>query len=793
MFRNYILSSFRYLKKNKIYTLINIFGLTLCVTTALLIFFIIEYELGFDKQQQNADKIYRVVTHRHQPNGINYVSGIPYPFAAAFKNEFPEIKYASFVDGNFGAPLVKIEKKDGAVNRFTEGEAVYVEPAYFKMFNYTWLHGSADNVLLNPNGIVITEELAKKYFDTDDAVGRTILVNDDRELVVEGVVANTGEQSSLPFNFFMAFNKDRGNDNWSSISSAVQFYILFESPNRQQHTAGLLNEFADKYLSDEDKEELEFLFQPLAQIHFDERYFNFGVGTASFSTLYILGAIAFLIILLSAINFINLNTALAMNRTNEVGIRKVFGSKRSDLIIRFFIETFFVTLISFIIGIILVTQLYPFVERLTGYSVNINSIEPGKLILFITATFAMLSLLAGIYPSLILSRYNPVNALKNKFNSSGKSFSLRKALVVFQFGVSQAIVVAAIIALNQLSYISSSDLGFKKESVLEINLPVRDQVTLQTLKSELLKSPIIENVTFSNTGTSSSNVWTGDYSIVGNTEFSSNAQVKFADTDYLKTFKLKLIAGSDFIDGISDQLIINEALAKEIGNGNDFRSAIGKQLKIWNVEAPIVGIVKNFVTTSLHEKVKPTIISHSESSRLVQGAARINTSNYTAAVKEIKVIWEKVFPGKIFDFSFLDEEISRKYQGDKNLANMLNSFSVISLLIGCLGLFGLVSFMIERKAKEIGIRKVLGATILDIMLIFNIEYLIMILAGFIIFTPLSYFVMNGWLSSFAYRINISPYTFAIVLLLTLILALVTISLRVLKSALSNPVKSLRYE
>lgn len=794
MFKNYLITTIRFLKRNKLYSFINIFGLTLGVTCSIIIFLTIEFESSYDSFHKDSDKIYRVV-HEQIKNGEAAPSpAVPYPMPEALRNDFPNLDKLTIVDANWGPAVIAVEKSTGNISKYSEEKIAYVEPQYFQIFSYNYLYGNPSEALKDPNSVVITESLANKYFGQADAVRKTLLLNGKRTLMVGAIIKDPPKNTSLPFEVFFSYVGQKRSDNWGNFPGSVQCYIQFDNAAEKNSFLQNIPGFAEKHLLPEDSERTKFALQSLDQIHFDDRYYNFETVTISQEKLFAMGAIAVLILLISAVNYVNLNIALGINRSSEVGIRKVFGGTQKDLSIRFLLESFLLTFFAFAVSLGLTEILLPSFNSSFGFNVDTASISSLQTALYLIGLFVVLSLAAGFYPAIFISRFNPIRALKNKLelSSSGK-FSLRKILVIFQFGVSQALLIGALIVIDQMNYFENADIGFEKESVVEINIGDSQESNLSTLKSQLLSESFVSNVSFSNTGTVSGSMWGGDFTFSGEDIKEGVSQIKFVDNAYINTYGLQLVVGQNINETAGTiQHIVNQKFVKLLGYGSDYSKVIGKNLKLWGNEGPIIGVVKDFVTTSLHQEIEPVIIEFNRP-LFYQAAIKLKTANVNAAISRIDEIWNSIWTDDIFDFDFLDETYKNQYIEEKNLSNILSLFTVLALVIGGLGLFGLASFIVEKRAKEVGIRKVLGANIWDILKIFNKEFVVMIIWGFVIFAPFAYYFMNNWLQSFAHRINISPVVFIISITATMVVAVLTVSIRSMRTALRNPTDSLRYE
>lgn len=803
MLKNYLKVAFRNLIKNKSNTFINVGGLTLGVVCSLIIFLIIQYDLSFDTWHEDGDRIYRVVHSDSQYGDIDYDRGGPYPLAKVVREEVTGVQYSSLVFTNFSnTPVISFYENGTLKSRFKEENFAFVDPDFFNIFSTEWIVGNPETALSLPNTAVITQSFAEKLFGSLDVIGKNMVFGTESivDLEVIGIIKDQPKNSDFPFTFLASnSSKDREgnsseNESWSSSSSSMQTYIKLFSNVVVDEINAQFDPLVVKYRNEEQAKYLEFFLQPLSEIHFDSRFDTYTGRVIEKRTLFSLGIIGLFLLITACINFVNLNTAIAVSRSKEVGLRKTLGGTKLQLLFHFLGETAFITLFSIILGVGVTEIVLKGIEPLLGFTPELQLLSNAPVLLFLGGLFLSITLAAGWYPAQHLSSFNPIEAIRNKINSSyGQGLTLRRSLIIVQFGITQVLIICTMIIATQINYFQSQDLGFEKEALIEINIPNNDKAVLNTLKNRLNNESSIANVSFSNTGTTSGSVWGGNYIMMDDTvRFENNAQVKFIDEDFVDTYGLTLLAGKNLApsDTVS-MYLVNEAFAKQVGYGDNFEGLIGKPNIFWGSEAPIVGVVKDFNTQSLHRGLSPVVLTTRRS--YFTGAIKINTANTSDAIAAIEKAYAEAFPEFIFEYSFLDDDIKNMYEEEQRTANIMNAFMLIAILIGSLGLFGLVSYMATTRTKEIGVRKVLGATVFNILSIFGKELFILTGISFVIAAPISYFLMQKWLEDFAYKIDIGIEIFALALLGTVLLAALTIGFKSVSAALANPVDSLKSE
>lgn len=800
MIRNYILTALRALKKNSTHTFINVTGLALGITCAIVIFLIVRFELSYDKAQPDGDRIYRVVTAFTNADN-SYTSATTYPIAEALRQDFPDLEYVALVDRNLSDPVISVNRDDGSVVKFKEKNVAFVDPEYLKMFHHHWLDGN-DDALKNEKTVVLTSSIAKKYFGDESPVNKIIRVNGTFDITVTGVVSDPPLNTDFPFSMIFSSNlgaDKRGWDHWTAMAMSINCYVKLHPGATSAEFDKKLNGWHMKYFTGEDEEDgkrRRYFLQPLHDIHFNKHFSNFNWRVVSPATLWSLSLIGVLLLLTASVNFINLNTVLIVKRSREAGVRKVLGSSHQQLIAQFMGETFFITLIALVVSVGLAEIVLMNIDTVIGYRLSLLEMFDGTTILYLVIILFVVTFLAGLYPAIRLSRFQPIKTLKNVFTSNyGEGLFVRRGLIVFQLVVSQVLVVATIVAIQQINHFMAQPIGLNSEAVVEFELPEieKDRVKLiGILKERLQAIPGVQNVTMSNTGSISSNSWAGDGEATVNGEVREvSADMKFGDKDYFRTYQLEMIYGEHIDSDSITQIVVNETLARSMGFEN-VQEVIGTPVEMWGNKALVSGVMKDFNAKPLQQRIPPLmVITGKENFNNV--GVRLNTKDMSSAVSAIQKTWEEIYPQQVFEFTFLDETIAHFYDAERRNSYTMGFFAIIAILIGCIGLFGLVSFMAQQKVKEIGIRKTFGATVLQIISLLSREFMVLIGVAFLIAAPLAYYFMNEWLSNFAYRISIGVTQFSFGLLLTMCICMLTVGYRSIRAALTNPADSLRNE
>jgi putative ABC transport system permease protein len=820
MLKNFFKTALRNLMGNKTFSFINIVGLAIGISASLVIFLIVQYDFNFDKFENAGNRIYRVVSDYAFSGKAFHSSGVPHGMPLAVKNEVTGLEaVAPFRTWNEGAKVsVPAEKENDIVIYKKQKDIAFVDENYFKLIPYNWIAGSPKTSLQQPYQIVLTETNAKLYFpklDAEQIVGKEIVFNDTVRTTVTGIVKNIKQNTDFSFKTFISratielprLKPDDGDD-WGSTNNASQLFIkLSEGTTATQIENQITALFKKNYTQTEQTRNITIThsLQPLSNVHFNADYDNFDQRLAHKPTLYGLLAVAAFLLLLASVNFINLTTAQASKRAKEIGIRKIVGSSKKQLVFQFLSETFLLTAIASILSLGLTPLLLRVFSDFIPDGLRFNLLHQPDVFLFLLLLLLTLSLLSGLYPALILSSYKPVLVLKNQIytaRGNPRSAWLRKSLTVSQFVIAQVFIIATILVGRQISYTLNKDLGFKKEAVIYFDTNYyndNDPNHKFILHDKLKAIPEIAMVSLSSEPPSSIHFGTRIIKYKdGKKEIETDADKNFADTNYIKLYQMKLLAGTNlpYSDTIHN-LIINETYAHVLGF-KDPQQAIGKYLE-WdkNMQCPIVGVVADFHQKSLHEAIKPFVISGKISDELTFNIAlqpqNAERTIWKTAIMKIEKAFKEVYPNDDFEYSFLDESIAKYYTAEQNISRLLMWATALAIFISCLGLSGLVIYVTNQRTKEIGIRKVVGATVTQIVSLLSKDFLQLIVIAFIIAIPIAWFGANKWLENFAYKTSLSWWIFIAGGLIIFILALIILCLRTFKAATANPVKSLRTE
>ncbi len=815
MLKNYFKTAFRSLVRNRNYTIINIVGLAVSIAVGMMIFIIIQFQTSFDNFHSKEDRTYRVITEYHHAESANisYGKDVPFPMPIALKTAFPQIEQVAPIFASQNDQLLIPDNNGTTIKTFKEQRGVFfTEPSFFKMFDFPLLAGSYE-LLKEPNNVMLTKEIAEKYFGNwKTAMGKTIKIevggyifeHGTEVLKVSGILAtipaNTDFQLKLVVAYGTGFTGSlmaKSTDWDDRTNSGFGCYVLLPPNTSVYNVNQQLRAYSKKVESSENKD--SHIVQALSAVHYDTQTGNYSNKTISHELLNVLWLIAAFILLIARVNFINLATAQAVNRAKEVGVRKVLGSGKSQLQTQFIIETFLIVTSAVMLALVITILALPYVNQLLELSLSFNILNNPIIILFLLSVTIVVTALAGFYPSIVLSRFTPVNALKSKLTTNVvKGISLRRGLVVFQFIIAQALIIGTLIIVQQMNYFMNQPLGFDKDAI--VNVPFRvDSLRISRLDylgNKLLQVNGVQAVSFSsNTPVEDANdmltTFKFDHAIK---EADFKAILKFADTGYVPAYKLPLVAGSNLQPSkFTQEFLVNESLVKSLGFKNP-EDILNKEINIWDdrIKCPAVGVLKDFNDRSFRQDVAPLLIT-TNVTMYRQAGIKLATANMSSTLQSVKEIFEKTFPDYVYEYRFLDDKIASFYKQENQLAQLYKIFAAIAIFLSCLGLYGLASFMALQRIKEVGIRKVLGATAGNIVYLFSKEFIILIAIAFAIATPIAWFIMNNWLHDFAYRINISAWIFIWAGLLAVVVALATISFQAIKAAVANPVKSLRTE
>ena len=811
MFKNYFKTAFASLLRNKIYTFINISGLAVGIAVCMMIFFIIQFQTSFDNFHSKKDRIYRVLTEYHYADAANHTSGkdVPFPMPTALKTTFPQIEQVAPVFASHDDIL--LIPNGTTIRTFKENKGVFfTEPSFFKMFDYPLLAGSYES-LKDPNNVFLTKETAEKYFgDWKTALGKTIKLEAGgyifehgiEILRVSGILAtiplNTDFQLKLVVAYGTGFTGSlmaKSTDWEDRTNSGFGCYILMPPNTSVENFNQQLKAYSKQVQSSENND--NHIIQPLSAVHYDTQTGDYSNKTINRQLLNVLWLIAAFILLIACVNFINLSTAQAVNRAKEVGVRKVLGSNRSQLQIQFIVETFLIVICAVILAGVITVLALPYLNQLLEISLSFNVLNNPAIILFLLTVTVVVTVLACFYPSVVLSHFNPVDVLKSKQTSNtAKGISLRRGLVVFQFIIAQALIIGTLIIVKQMNYFMDQPLGFDKDAI--INVPFRvDTVFFRKgdyLRQQLMSVSGVKAITFSsNTPVEDGNdIWSTfkfDHAIK---DADFKAITKFADDKYVPAYKLQLIAGRNLQPSkMTREFLVNESFMRGLGIKNP-DELLNKEISIWGgrIKCPVVGVLKDFNDRSFRNELAPLLIT-TNITMYSQAGIKLESKNLSSTLQTVKTIWEQTLPNFVYEYKFLDDKIAGFYKQESQLSQLYQIFAAIAVFLSCLGLYGLALFMAVQRTKEVGIRKVFGASAGNIVYLFSKEFIILIAIAFAIATPIAWYFMHNWLQNYVYRINISWWLFAAGGFVAIIIALATISFQAIKAAFANPVKSLR--
>ncbi|WP_426668954.1 ABC transporter permease [Mucilaginibacter sp. McL0603] len=813
MFKSYFKIARRNLMRNKSYAAINVTGLAVGIAVCMVIFIIIQYQTSFDNFHAKKDRTYRMLTEfRYEEGGnISYKTAIPFPMPVGLKTSFPQIEQVAPIFASHDDQLLIVDNNGNTEKNFKEQHGVfYMSPSFFKIFDFPLLAGSYAS-LKDPNNVLLTKETAEKYFgDWKAAMGRTIKLQMGGYMFEHGVdvlkvsgilatiPANTDFQLKVVVSYGTGFTGDylSKSTDWDGNVGGFGCYILLPPNTSADNFNQQLRAYSHKVESPGNKD--RHFIQPLTAVHYDTRVGDYSNQTISHQLLNVLWLIAAFILLIACVNFVNLSTAQAVNRAKEVGVRKVLGSNKSQLQIQFIVETFLIVISAVMLAAIITVFALPSVGRLLELSLAFNIFSNPAIILFLLTVTVVVTALAGFYPSIVLSRFNPVNALKSKLTSNTQGISLRRGLVVFQFIIAQVLIIGTLIIVKQMDYFMNQPLGFDKDAI--INVPFRvDSLRLSRLgylKKQLMSVNGVQAVSFSSNtpvenGTDLWSVIKYNHA-VKQTDF--EVITKFADDGYVPAYKLPLIAGRNMHPSdTTGEFLVNESLVKSLGLKRP-EDILNKPMTTWHdqIKGTVVGVLKDFNDRSFRNDLAPLLIT-TDIAMYNQVGIKLTTTNMSSTMQSVKKVFDKTFPDFVYEYKFLDEKIGSFYKQENQLAQLYKIFAAIAIFLSCLGLYGLASFMAVQRIKEVGIRKVLGASAGNIVYLFSKEFIILIAIAFAIAAPIAWYYMHQWLQDYVYRINISWWLFAAGGLAAIIIALATISFQAIKAALANPVKSLRTE
>ncbi|GAA0560376.1 ABC transporter permease [Chitinophaga japonensis] len=806
MLNNYFKVAWRNLSKQKLYSSIKIGGFALGIAACLLIALDIRHELSYDLHYPQAARIYRAVIDWNMPNARN--AYFPAPFASALKNDLPEVEKAGrfLYSELFGAGNSQVRRSDQAQNAYEDG-IIFADQELLDILQVPFIYGDPAHALSQPNTIVITKRKADKYFPHENPVGKTLIINDNKDKPYEigGVIADFPVTSHLQCDFLLTL---KGVELWPGeqtywLANNYQTYFLLRPGTDVAKLRTKLSAIREKYLLTSAQqtnnakiiemfEKVSFDVQALKDIHLKSEGINDGLSHGDIRLVWLFGAIAGFILIIACINFINLSTARSAGRAKEVGLRKTVGADRGSLIRQFLSESLLFSFLSFALGLLLAWLLLPYFNALSGKSLSLPWNAWWLAPLLIVAVIAV-GLLAGLYPSLHLSSFQPIHVLKGNISQGNRRSRLRSVLVVFQFTTSIALIIGTFIIYRQMRYILDKKVGFEKEQVLLIQGTNTMGDRVPAFKKALLQVPGVKNATVS------------DYLPVAGTKRDDNlfseegktaerslvsGQIWEVDHDYIKTMGMHIVTGRDFSMNMptdSQSVIINQTMARQLG----LKDPIGKRITNTNSFWTVIGVVEDFNFESLRENIRPLCLVIGRGSSIV--SVKVSTADMRGLIPSITAVWKDFSPHQPIRYTFLDQRFARMYTDVQRTGRIFSSFAVLAIIVACLGLLGLSAFIAEKRTKEIGVRKVLGASVSNVVVLLSKDFLKLVVIAMVIASPLAWYAMQLWLENFAYHINVEWWVFILAGSIAVTIALLTVSFQSVKAALMNPVQSLRTE
>jgi putative ABC transport system permease protein len=804
MFWNYMKILLRSLYKRKTYTIVNILGLAIGITSFILIMFYVLDEISYDRHHSKVNDIYRVcMIYDFEGVGENSAS-MPFPVAYTLKDEYPDMIEQVVRVFNFQSTRNLVEYED---LKFNESRFYFADSTFFKIFDHDFVAGDPVTALDEPSSVVLTESMAKKYFKDEDAMGKTLKFETRLPLKVTGIIRDVKPQTHLKFDFIASMSSVRqlfgGRLPQTWVWNPCWTYLVLNDAANPDDLEANFPAFIDKYYFDAQRESITMYLQPMADIHLHSRLDYELEPNGNYSYIVTLSVIAIFLLVIASINFMNLSTATAGSRSREIGIRKVTGADRTKLFIQFIGESLFLTLLALILSLVLIELLLPAFNTYTGKELTFNSLVDPTYILGLFLIWLFLGLLSGAYPALYLSSFKPLSVLKGNMGSETKSGMARKMLVVFQFTISIALIIGTMVIFRQVRYLQSAELGFNPKNIVLLPIHRTGVATdFNTFKDELMKNPGIVSVTAVDDIVGAAHN-THEFRHRGMTEDEWRFYPALVvHDDFLKTFEIEIVAGRDYhpksqVDPVN-AILVNEAMVKHLGWSSN-EEALGEKFRSLNGEEKIVGVFRNFQATSLREPSGPFVLNVKELPNHVlffmrYAAIRVTGNNTKETLAFLEKTWGKYEQSRPFDYKMLETELVNLYKEERNLGTLSLVFTVLILFVAALGLFGLASFMAEKRTKEIGIRKVLGATVMNIMFLLQRDFARLIIIAMVIAWPLAYYLIEElFLQQFALRVPFSIWIFLLSGAMALAISMLIISWRAVSASLLNPVDTLKYE
>ncbi|WP_421827406.1 ABC transporter permease [Larkinella sp.] len=793
MLRNYLKTTWRNLLRNRNYALINLSGLTLGLGVAIVLFWIVRFEYSFDTYHKKADRLYRLIAvDKYGEKGTS----VPHGVIKALNEQVPGVENAANAYG-YGSNGLRVGQQ-----LFNVKHLFFAPPRLLDMIDVEWVKGSPQQSLSQPYQVVLDEPTARRFFNESDPMGKTIRFNNQTDLVVSGIIRKAPVNSEFQFQVLASRetlkrieHEYTNEEYWGGGDSMHHGYVVLKPGVSPSAIEATLKKLALQHQKHSALTGFELL--PMTAVHrnteTDPDPFNYVIPQWMLNTL---AAIGLFLVVIACINFVNLATVQAVQRSREIAVRKVLGSSRKQLMIQFFGETAFLVFAAIGLGGLLATQLIRYADQLLNTQVAQSKVWDAGAITFLVVLGVGVTLLAGFYPALVLSGFQPVKVLRGRFYvANSKGFSLRSSLVVAQFVMAQVLVICTLIGSRQIRYFYETDLGFDKKAIVTVTMPERGNGVLrERFRQQLLEHTEIKDVAFALTTPSSNRNWW--WRTIHHRNLPNGAgefRMQYVDTNYFHFFKIPLLAGRSWTRADTNTVaIINEKAARDLGYKNP-QKAIGERINLdGNQPFTVMGVVKDYHSQSLRSSIVPHIFLYADWN-FQEASIRIDPKQQSQALQHIEQHWKAVFPNYYFETHFLDQDIQAFYDDERKLTNFLTLFAAVGILIGCLGLFGLVSFVVTQRTKEIGVRKVLGATVASIVSLLSKDFLKLVLVAFVIAVPIGWYAMSRFLQEYQYKIDIDWWVFALAAGLAGLIALLTVSVQSVKAALTNPVTSLRSE
>jgi putative ABC transport system permease protein len=796
MIKNLILVAIRNFKRDKWYSILNILGLTIGITFSLFLIFYIKDELSFDRYNKKADRIYRINSYIKEPDkDVMKLAITPFPMGPVLKKDYPEVEEAV----RFAA-FGKTMYKNGDLS-FYEDKVFYCDSNVFKVFTYNLIEGDSKTALVEPNSMVLTQSVAEKFFGKNESIVGKSLQNDKGDIFkITGVVNDVPKNSHIIFNVLISISslpKDFATNSWGSFG--FYNYVLLRPNTNAASFENKLLPLYDKFLAPifaQYNIKIHFAAQPITAIHLYSDMTNEPEELGSISYIYIFGAVALFMLIIACINYMNLTTARSARRAKEIGIRKVTGSSKFQLVAQFLVESTLTAFIALLLSIGLISLFLPTFNSISGKFISFNTLlEPGTFLILLSIVL-LVGLMGGSYPAFYLSKFNPVNILKGSLSKSSSNVTLRKALVVVQFTISMIMLICTWVVYGQLKYLRNKDLGFNKEHVLSLTANANNDIRSKILafKNDIQKNPAVLSVSTAQTTPGGKGLAFNLYSVETKHGFKEQGVSTYAiDEEYFKTLGMQIIKGRNF-SGLSDTLrsiIVNENMVKYFGWDNP----IGKKVKLPGDTTgsyfEVVGVVKDFNQTSLYNPIAPLILFYRPNSNGIQ--IKLSPNNIPSTIAAIEKSWKAAFPDLPFSYTFLEQDFDSQYAADQKRGKIFTAFSILTIMITCLGLLGLIAFTTEQRQKEISIRKVMGAGVRQIVPLIASNFILLVGISCLIAFPVAYIFMDKWLKIFPYNTGLTITPFLLSAMVVLLITMLTVIFHTIKAAIANPMKSLRTE